>query len=75
MPKIRHAISGAVYDSVEGGIEVELDGRNGLFRPDGSWISGDIRVADPHLCGWLGGKQLPSRYEQLITTDAAGNLR
>jgi hypothetical protein len=38
-------------------------------------VSGDIRFADPHLCGWIGGKQLPSRYEKLITTDAEGNLR
>jgi hypothetical protein len=75
MPKVRHALTGAVYDSVEGVIVVEVDGRTGRFRPDGSWLDGDIKVADPQLCGWLGGRQLPSRYETLITTDADGNLR
>jgi hypothetical protein len=74
MPKIRHSLTGAVYDVVDGVIIVELDGRTGRFHPDGRWIDGDIRIADPHLCGWLGGRQLPSRYERLITTDEKGNV-
>ncbi len=31
------------------------DGTTGRFTPNGDWVSGDLRQADPHMCGWLGG--------------------
>ena len=65
MRAIRHPLSGAIYDlQPEGSIRVEKDGKSGLFRADGSYISGDIYFADPHLCGWIGGHDLPSRHRQ-----------
>jgi NAD(P)-dependent dehydrogenase (short-subunit alcohol dehydrogenase family) len=58
--KLRHPFSRAVYESCDGGlVRVEAeDGRTGLFHPDGRWHSGELREADPHLLGWVGGPQL-----------------
>jgi hypothetical protein len=65
-----HPLSGALYDVVGAGvIEVSKEGRSGRYDAHGRWISGDRMAVDPHLCVWLGGVQLPSRYERLITTD------
>jgi hypothetical protein len=56
----RHPLSGALY-GVDGAgqVHVDLDGRQGVFEADGTWISGPLHEADPHLCGWLAGPQLP----------------
>ncbi len=63
MRAIRHPLSGAIYDlEAEGVVRVEKDGRAGRFRSDGSYLSGDIYSADPHLCQWIGGRALPLRH-------------
>ncbi|MGO9607816.1 MAG: hypothetical protein ACLQAT_31190 [Candidatus Binataceae bacterium] len=64
MRSIRHPLSGALYDLEESGaIRVTgHDGRTGLFRKDGTYINGDLYFADPHLCGWIGGRDASSRY-------------
>jgi hypothetical protein len=57
----RHPLSGAIYDVRDDGlVDVDKHGVRGVFRPDGTWVSGDLREADPHLCGWLAGRQLPT---------------
>ena len=62
MRSIRHALSGALYDrQPDGTVRVEKDGRVGLFRADGSYISGDIYSSDPHMCVWIGGRELAAR--------------
>jgi hypothetical protein len=40
-------------------VEVENNGLSGVFRSDGRHVDGDIRQADPHLCLWIAGPQLP----------------
>jgi hypothetical protein len=65
MRTIQHPLSGALYDLTEdGNIVVTLDGKSGVFTKEGVWISGEIRTADAHLCGWIGGKDMPSRHRQ-----------
>jgi len=61
--KMRHPFSHASYESCDGGlVRVEDEGgRFGLFHPDGRWHSGELREADPHLLGWVGGPQLGAR--------------
>jgi hypothetical protein len=49
----RHPLSGALYD-------VRDDGLVEVVDRDGHWVSGELRWADPHLCGWLAGRQLPT---------------
>ena len=56
-----------MYDLEENGaIRVTgHDGKTGLFCADGSYVRGDVYFADPHLCGWIGGGNLPSRDTRL----------
>jgi hypothetical protein len=62
MRAIKHPLSGAIYDlEADGVVRVEKDGRAGRFRSDGTYLSGDIYSADPHLCQWIGARALPSR--------------
>lgn len=63
MRGIRHPLTGAVYDLQEDGtILVEKDGRSGVFTHEGAWMGGDLRQADAHLCGWIGGRQVQAAY-------------
>lgn len=67
MRERRHALSGALYSvRDDGNLDVTArDGTVGLFTPNGDWIGGELTHADPHLCGWLAGPQLPSRLAVL----------
>ena len=67
MRQRRHALTGALYDvRDDGNVDVtSRAGVTGTFTPDGEWITGDLRHADPHLCGWLAGPQLPPRLAVL----------
>ncbi len=61
MAIMRHPYSGATYTLREdGNVDVENNGITGLFAPNGRYISGDIRQADPHFILWLAGPQLPA---------------
>jgi len=54
-----HPFTKALYEQDgAGNILVTLNGRTGTFRPDGSWVSGELRECDPQLCGWVGGPQI-----------------
>jgi hypothetical protein len=65
MRTIKHPLSGALYDlTADGQIEVSKNGKTGRFTAHGVWIDGEIRQADPHLCLWIAGKQLPNRFQQ-----------
>ncbi len=65
MRTIKHPLSGALYDlTADGAIEVTKNGKRGLFNDQGIWLEGEIRQADPHLCLWIAGKQLPNRFQQ-----------
>jgi len=56
---IYHPFSRALYEQDgEGNVLVTDEGKTGLFRADGSWISGEIKECDPQLCNWIAGPQL-----------------
>lgn len=58
---LKHPISGAVYTALDDGtVQVEINGRIGVFHHDGRHLSGELRVADPHMALWLAGPQLPA---------------
>lgn len=63
MRQRRHALSGALYDVLDDGTVsvTSRHGVTGIFTADGRWISGELTHADPHLCIWLAGPQLPPR--------------
>jgi hypothetical protein len=59
--KRRHPLSGAIYEVRDDGlVDVDLEGERGLFTPEGEWVAGSLHHADPHLCGWLAGPQVPT---------------
>ena len=66
MRTIKHPLSGATYDLAEDGTirVVARDGAEGYFDRHGRWVRGEVRQADPHLCLWIGGKELPNRFQQ-----------
>jgi hypothetical protein len=60
MPIMKHPLTGAIYSLQEDGlIEVDENGKTGLFHKDGRYESGELKHADLHLLGWLGGTQTP----------------
>jgi hypothetical protein len=73
MSGIRHPFTGALYeDAGEGRVRVSLNGRTGLFTRDGQWMGGELREADPQLCGWVGGPRVIShRMSGATETDGA----
>ncbi len=76
MTRRKHPLSGAEYDVLDDGtVRVTAkDGTTGVFTADGDWLGGDLHHADPHLCGWLAGPQLPPAHQVLPrfrSTDAA----
>ncbi len=74
MRTIKHPLSGATYDLMEdGSIQVvSRDGQVGVFDRHGRWLSGAARQADPHLCLWIGGKELPNRFQQAANALKSG---
>ncbi len=61
MLKKRHPLSGAVYEVPENNGLVHVtgkDGKTGIFTENGYWVEGELGQADPHMCKWLGGRQL-----------------
>jgi nitrite reductase/ring-hydroxylating ferredoxin subunit len=59
--KLRHPLSGAVYERCDDGyVHVTTrDGRTGRFDDAGTRIDGEIGMVDPNFCDWIGGEQLP----------------
>ena len=65
MRKRRHPLSGAIYEvDPDGTVRVDDHGVAGVFTPEGDWVSGELRHADPHLCSWLAGRQLPASLQR-----------
>jgi hypothetical protein len=62
MNGIRHPFTGANYEpDGQGRVRVSLGARTGLFTARGQWVSGDLREADIHLCGWVAGPRIVSK--------------
>ena len=60
MPKLKHPLTGAIYSLLEDGlIEVNDNGKVGFFHKDGRYERGELKDADLHILGWLGGTQTP----------------
>jgi phenylpropionate dioxygenase-like ring-hydroxylating dioxygenase large terminal subunit len=59
--KFRHPINGHLYERQKPGfVEVtDAEGQTSLFTDQGQWVEGPLTQADPHLCLWIGGEQLP----------------
>ena len=72
MSALKHPMSGAVYTLMDDGlIEVNDNGKIGYFHNDGRYERGDLKHADLHLLGWLGGQQTAAAANR----HAAGHLK
>ena len=62
---IIHPFDGALYEQDgEGHVQItQKDGRSGLYRLDGSYISGEVFDTDPQMCGWVGGPRAQHRLQ------------
>jgi hypothetical protein len=73
---MRHPVTGALYTDDGGNVRVESDGLVGVFRRNGSWISGELREADPMMCLWIAGHdfgdEVPFRNQRLQKQHGAG---
>lgn len=56
MRQIQHPMSRAIYEFDEdfNVLVTARDGRAGTFDPEGRYLRGTLRAADPELCRWIG---------------------
>ncbi|HET9078483.1 MAG TPA: hypothetical protein VFN68_16220 [Acidimicrobiales bacterium] len=71
-----HPLTSAVYESQDdGSVRVtDTEGRQGWFTPQGDYLRGQLRAADPHIIDWVGGRQakrLSGRLRLNTTGDAS----
>ena len=73
MRGILHPFTKALYEQDgNGNIRVSDGDRSGIFAIYGRWISGELKEADPHLCGWVGGPIIANhRLAATATAQAA----
>lgn len=59
--KLRHALSGFVFERIEQGLVLVTSpgGQTGTFDERGNHLHGELLHADPQMCNWIGGRQLP----------------
>ena len=57
MRGMKHPFGRALYEQDGQGdvLVTQPDGTWGRFHRDGSWVEGELKEADPHFCGWVGG--------------------
>ena len=59
---VRHPLNGDVYEHLGGGVvrRTNNKGQTGTFTVEARWLEGELTDASPHLCNWVGGRQLES---------------
>jgi len=64
MRGIKHPMTDEIYEVSDDGLNVVVtsDVRSGVFTFGGQWISGELKAADAHLCGWLGSERGENRF-------------
>lgn len=64
MRGIKHPITHEIYEVSDDGLNVVVNGDAGIgeFTFGGEWISGELKIADEHLCGWLGSERGENRF-------------
>ena len=59
--RLRHPLNGWLYED-QGDETVKVTtpkGVTGTFTVNAQWIEGELKDANPHLCLWVAGRQLP----------------
>ncbi len=75
--KLQHPLNGWVYEHIgEGMVEVTTPkGKRGRFTTGGQWVEGELTDANPHLCLWVGGEQLPPEAARQLSGAGAGRVQ
>ena len=74
--RYRHPMNGHIYERMDTSNPaaeslvriIDLDGHESVFEPDGTWISGPITQADPHLLIWIGGPSPDGVFDVPVMT-------
>jgi hypothetical protein len=72
---IRHAFTGHIYEELDDGLVRVLDpstGHEGVFTKRAEWRSGELRYADFHMCGAVGGRKAASGLAAMMTDESDG---
>lgn len=67
--KIRHAFTGHIYELTDDGHVKVVDpstSAEGIFDARGNWKSGELRHADFHMCGAVGGRKAANPMGQMM---------
>ena len=65
MRRLRHALSGTLYEAIgDGRVRVTRGDNTGLFQWTGEWVEGDLTQADLHMLVHVGGPELPEGADQ-----------
>lgn len=67
--RLEHPLSGTVYTGLgDGRVEVAKGDARGIFDVRGDWVSGEVRIADPEMCRWVGtaGYTIASRHRAVF---------
>ena len=69
---LRHPLNGWLYEHIgDGVVQVTTPkGMTGKFTDDGVWIEGELTDANPHMCVWAGGAQMPQNNRTARLKDA-----
>ena len=78
--RVRHPLTGWVYESTDAGlVQVSTPkGETGLYTVRGDCVEGTLGDVNPHLCDWVGGRQLDvSSFERAMSdrTLKSGGLK
>ena len=74
--RLRHPLNGWVYEAAgENLVRVTTPkGKTGLFTANAEPVEGELGDVNPHLCNWVGGRQLPqSELERAMAERNAKN--
>ena len=77
-PRLRHPLNGWVYEATDDGLVrvTTPKGKCGLFTANAEPVEGELGDVNPHLCNWVGGRQLPqSVLERSISERSAKDDR
>jgi hypothetical protein len=71
----RHPLTGATYQAQDDGnvFVVAKSGATGVFTTEGRWLEGELRSADPHLCGWVAGPRVPDPAKAGVSGSTAAD--
>jgi len=74
---LRHPLNGWIYArESEGVVRVTTpQGATGRFTQDAEWIDGELTDANPHLCLWVGGLQLPDGPDPRAKTTDRSDIK